>query len=446
MAALFLAVLLAGGHAFRYEQLEEENFLPRLRAFDETGFRQLMNGQNLPLTMSSFAETSASFPELPYFWRKRLKIVDRLGSGSFGEVFKCKVACSGDDAHNFVTLKLIKEKSAFTDREIGFLKKMNEVSDYCVSAIGSPATFHTNEGTWLLMPYLNGGDFLQLAHTCGNKGKCRDPSQPKNNWDALGRGISNAEVLALFHQVVQGVDALHSRGIIHTDIKLENAMLSCREGECFASVIDLGLGCEPKVTRTCGMTGTPTYLAPEVWKTDQPRSAMTSPMRDVWSLGVMLYLLVYPTEPPFMWDTTGQKQIKYKPSEDKTIGKDDLDMLIAQMLDPNPRMRAPIATILSVLEQIIKKEYAAPPEVTRMIDEKPIDRNATMPVPKCLLDKLDYDVGDQPFEREMCVDNVTEANGVMRCGFCVGCNPCCKCRVLRHGQKVKEHFRQRVCD
>ena len=29
-----------------------------------------------------------------------------------------------------------------------------------------------------------------------------------------------------------GVDALHSRGIIHTDIKLENAMLSCREGEC----------------------------------------------------------------------------------------------------------------------------------------------------------------------------------------------------------------------
>ena len=36
----------------------------------------------------------------------------------------------------------------------------------------------------------------------------------------------------------------------------------------------------------------------------------------VWSLGVMLYLLVYPTEPPFMWDTTGQKQIKYKPSED----------------------------------------------------------------------------------------------------------------------------------
>jgi len=34
MAALFLALLLAGGHAFRYEQLEDEDVLPRLRAFD----------------------------------------------------------------------------------------------------------------------------------------------------------------------------------------------------------------------------------------------------------------------------------------------------------------------------------------------------------------------------------------------------------------------------
>mmetsp|Transcript_59837 Transcript_59837/g.123792 ORF Transcript_59837/g.123792 Transcript_59837/m.123792 type:complete len:453 (+) Transcript_59837:76-1434(+) len=452
MAALFLAVLLAGGHAFRHEheQLEDEDFLPRLRAFDETGLQQLENGERLPLTISSFAETNASFPEIPYFWRKRLTIVQRLGSGAFGEVFKCKVACSGDDAHNFVTLKLIKEKSAFTDREIGFLKKMNEVSDYCVSAIGSPATFHTNEGTWLLMPYLNGGDFLQLAHTCGNKGKCRDPSQPKNNWDALGRGISNAEVLALFHQVVQGVDALHSRGIIHTDIKLENAMLSCREGECFASVIDLGLGCEPKVTRTCGMTGTPTYLAPEVWKTDQPRSAMTSPMRDVWSLGVMLYLLMYPNFPPFIAGTAqnvAQNTLKYKPEQDPNNFRNGrLDFLIGQMLEPDPRNRATIEGVLGMLEAIIKKDYAAPPEVTSMIDEKPVDRGANLPVSKCLFDKLDYDVGDKPFEREMCLDQVTEAEGVMRCGICIGCNPCCKCRVLRHGQKVKEHFRQRVCE
>ncbi|CAE7859711.1 Chek2 [Symbiodinium microadriaticum] len=455
MATLFWVVLLAAGHAFRYEQLEEEDVLPRLRAFDETGLRQLMKGHELPLTLSSFAETNASFPEVPFFWRERLTIVKRLGSGSYGEVFKCKVACAGDDEDDFATLKLITRRNAFIDREIGFLKKMNEVSDYCVSAVGSPATFHSDEGTWLLMPYLNGGDFLKLTNPCwGNKGRagpgyCRLSSQPKNDWDNLGQdilghNISNAIVLAYFHQIVQGVEALHSSGIIHTDLKPENAMLSCRDGKCFASVIDLGLGCEPNVTGSCGKTGTPSYLAPEVWK-EQPRSALTSPMRDVWSLGVMLYLLAYPRVPPFMKDKTGQTQIKYKPSEDTTIGKDNLDLLIAQMLDPDPRMRAPIATILSMLEEIIKTDYAAPREVIKMIDEKPVDRGATMPVAKCLFDKLDYDVGDQPFEREMCVDDVTEAKGIMRCGVCVGCNPCCKCRVLRHGQKVKEHFRQRVC-
>mmetsp|Transcript_29383 Transcript_29383/g.69973 ORF Transcript_29383/g.69973 Transcript_29383/m.69973 type:complete len:445 (+) Transcript_29383:97-1431(+) len=443
MAALFWVVLLAGGHAFRYEQLEEEDVLPRLRAFDETGLRQLMKGHELPLTLSSFAETNASFPEVPFFWRERLTIVKPLGSGSYGEVFKCKVACSGDD--DFITLKLItKWQSEKVQQEIEFLKKMNEVSDYCVSAIGSPASFHSDEGTWLLMPYLNGGDFYQFLKTCIRAKGCRDPNYHFNDWDKIGGGISNAMVLAYFHQVVQGVAALHSSGIIHTDLKPENAMLSCRDGKCFASVIDLGLGCEPNVTGSCGKTGTPSYLAPEVWK-EQPRSALTSPMRDVWSLGVMLYLLAYPRVPPFMKDKTGQTQIKYKPSEDTTIGKDNLDLLIAQMLDPDPRMRAPIATILSMLEEIIKTDYAAPREVIKMIDEKPVDRGATMPVAKCLFDKLDYDVGDQPFEREMCVDDVTEAKGIMRCGVCVGCNPCCKCRVLRHGQKVKEHFRQRVC-
>ncbi|CAE7589047.1 mek1 [Symbiodinium sp. CCMP2456] len=286
---------------------------------------------------------------------------------------------------------------------------MNEVSDYCISAVGSPAAFQSDEGTWLLMPYLNGGDFLRFVNACQRKGECRNSDQPKKNWDTLGHGISSALVLAYFHQIVQGVEALHSRGIIHTDLKLENTMLSCRDGKCFASVIDLGLGCEPKVTFSCGMTGTPSYLAPELWKRGQSRRSLTSPMRDVWSLGVMLYLLVYPKAPPFMRDGTGQKQIKYNPIEDETIGKENLDLLIAQMLDPDPSMRAPIATILAMLAEIIKTDYAAPPEVIRLIDEKPIDRGATMPVAKCLFDKLDYDVGDQPFEREMCLDDVTEA-------------------------------------
>mmetsp|Transcript_59839 Transcript_59839/g.123797 ORF Transcript_59839/g.123797 Transcript_59839/m.123797 type:complete len:150 (+) Transcript_59839:76-525(+) len=140
MAALFLAVLLAGGHAFRHEheQLEDEDFLPRLRAFDETGLQQLENGERLPLTISSFAETNASFPEIPYFWRKRLTIVQRLGSGAFGEVFKCKVECSVDD--DFITLKLIKQRPDGDDakrrkrhemieREIGFLKVQRQWTD-----------------------------------------------------------------------------------------------------------------------------------------------------------------------------------------------------------------------------------------------------------------------------------------------------------------------------
>ncbi|CAE7876021.1 CIPK8 [Symbiodinium microadriaticum] len=292
------------------------------------------------------------------------------------------------------------------------------------------------------MPYLNGGDFYQLLKTCIKAKGCRDPNYNFNDWDKISGGISNAMVLAYFHQVVQGVAALHSSGIIHTDLKLENTMLSCRGGKCFASVIDLGLGCEPNVTGSCKTGGTPGYIAPEIWK----GRGMSSPMRDVWSLGVMLYLVAYPRSPPFLADW--RSTIHYDPRKDDAIGfthrtPHHLDILITKMLEPDPRRRATIADVLSMLKVLIKHNLAAPPEVMSMIEEKPIDRGATLPVPKCLFGKLDYDVGDQPFQREMCMDDVTEAEGVMRCGVCVGCNPCCKCRVLRHGEKVKEHFRQR---
>ena len=40
-----------------------------------------------------------------------------------------------------------------------------------------------------------------------------------------------ARILALFLDVVKGVDAMHEKGMLHTDLKLENAMLHCQDAK-----------------------------------------------------------------------------------------------------------------------------------------------------------------------------------------------------------------------
>ena len=64
--------------------------LQRLRAFNETGLRMLREGADFPLAVASFAETDTA-TELPLEWRSQLKIARKLGEGSFGKVYKCKV-------------------------------------------------------------------------------------------------------------------------------------------------------------------------------------------------------------------------------------------------------------------------------------------------------------------------------------------------------------------
>ena len=120
--------------------------LQRLRAFNETGLRMLREGADLPL-VTSFAETDAA-TELPLEWRSQLKIARKLGEGSFGTVYKCKVLCA--NTSSYVTVKFIEGKSSMVKREIKLLKAMRGISDFCTSAIGSPSSIETATGYWIM--------------------------------------------------------------------------------------------------------------------------------------------------------------------------------------------------------------------------------------------------------------------------------------------------------
>ena len=99
--------------------------------------------------------------------------------------------------------------------------------------------------------------------------------------------LSHEEALGIACQVCAGLAEAHRSGIIHRDLKNSNVIL-CQhdDGSRRAVITDFGLAGGTAIT-SGEVAGTPAYMAPELWRGEQPSKAS-----DVYALGVMLYEMV----------------------------------------------------------------------------------------------------------------------------------------------------------
>jgi serine/threonine protein kinase/Tol biopolymer transport system component len=103
--------------------------------------------------------------------------------------------------------------------------------------------------------------------------------------------------LALFAKVCRATEHAHRKGIVHRDIKPSNILVSERDGELTAKIIDFGIA-RATTGHLTGQTiatsfgellGTPEYMSPEQAAFD---SYGVGPASDIYSLGVVLYELL----------------------------------------------------------------------------------------------------------------------------------------------------------
>ena len=87
-------------------------------------------------------------------------------------------------------------------------------------------------------------------------------------------------------KITQTVDYLHSKGIIHRDLKSENIMCTSYENPEY-KLIDFGLSTKYHTIEKEKVAGTPLYMAPEIIRGDEYNQSC-----DSWSLGVILYILL----------------------------------------------------------------------------------------------------------------------------------------------------------
>lgn len=103
--------------------------------------------------------------------------------------------------------------------------------------------------------------------------------------------FSEPQAAYLVKQVLSGVAYLHSKGIVHRDLKLENLLLDGDLPKSTVKIADFGLSKVFSSNATLStVCGSPLYMAPELLMLDQ-KSAY-SPAVDVWSIGIILFILL----------------------------------------------------------------------------------------------------------------------------------------------------------
>ena len=102
--------------------------------------------------------------------------------------------------------------------------------------------------------------------------------------------LPSTTVKKIIYQVVKGLSELHSYGIVHRDMKLENILMDYKDVTTFtAKVIDFGLSqVITPLSKTKETYGTLIYCSPEILL-NVPYNYKV----DVWSLGIIAYYLEY---------------------------------------------------------------------------------------------------------------------------------------------------------
>lgn len=209
------------------------------------------------------------------------KIGKKIGEGGFGMVFKAK------------DIKK-KRKAACKVCRLGNSMKSSKISDmknelfimgtvkhfFIVKVYNHFLTESKKHGNtlFLFMEMADGGDFSSF---CNKNGPLKE---------------SDAKLY--FAQILCGINHIHSLGIAHRDIKLQNILMKKHDqaliGNCILLVTDFGLSRilhhsksgDIKMDET--YCGTPKYMAPELLQ-KKPYNAF---MVDIWALGITLMLMV----------------------------------------------------------------------------------------------------------------------------------------------------------
>uniref|UniRef100_A0A7S0RNC7 Calcium-dependent protein kinase n=1 Tax=Chlamydomonas leiostraca TaxID=1034604 RepID=A0A7S0RNC7_9CHLO len=254
------------------------------------------------------------------------KIDKQLGKGAFGVVklginkkTGAQVAIKSISKAKLVCKEDVKDVQA----EVAI---MNLVAGHqCVVTLMS--TFEDKDAVHLCMELCGGGELFDSIVEAGS--------------------FTERKAATIFKKMVDTIHHCHELGVMHRDLKPENFLLTSKGPDGELKLTDFGLGVFFKPgERFRDLVGSPYYVAPEVLRKNYSHEA------DMWSLGVILYILLSGL-PPFWGDTEEQifkmvlrGHIDFKTDPWPKISEAAKDC-VRRLLEQDPAKRATTQQILT---------------------------------------------------------------------------------------------------
>ncbi len=185
--------------------------------------------------------------------------------------------------------------------------------------------------------------------------------------ESVIRKLSFNEKLKIAHDLLTGMKGLHEKGLVHRDLKPGNVFIDKDKNHVKAVVSDLGHGCKHKEAKGKIPNATTSYSPPEAFnanlhKIDYKKS-------DIFSLGVILFELLFEKQPEWMKnnlvhdtlkakDQAQKKTVKKKFVEQIKLVQDDLKKKIAEK-EAKSRKALFMEVISDMLEARASKRLSA---------------------------------------------------------------------------------------
>ena len=213
----------------------------------------------------------------------------RIGKGSYGEVYLTLI--KGDKTMTYFATKKLDRKEIEGTETLKYLKnelQILEVLDH-PNIVQFQTLKKTKKHYYILMEYCNGGDLGEALEKYQKKYK---------------KPFSEEIVQHLMRQIIDAFKYIHSKKIIHRDIKLENILLnyeSKRDRENLdlmkaqVKIIDFGFSCYISKTGLLYSTiGSPINMDPIILKKLNSKSKKDRELgydqkADIWSIGTICY-------------------------------------------------------------------------------------------------------------------------------------------------------------
>lgn len=255
----------------------------------------------------------------------RYRFGRELGRGEFGVTYECVDIENGEK----VACKKITKDKLRTEIDVEDVRREVEIMRHLPShpnIVTYKDVYEDKEAIYLVMELCGGGELF-------------DRIVARGHYSERGAAIVTKTMLEV-------VEVCHEHGVMHRDLKPENFLYANGDEDAPLKAIDFGLSMffEPGQSFR-EIVGSPYYMAPEVLRRKY------GPEVDVWSAGVILYILLCGV-PPFWAESEEGIALAIKKGrldfnrEPWPKVSEDAKDLVKGMLDPNPYSRMTVEEVL----------------------------------------------------------------------------------------------------